>query len=144
MGRYFGITNVTQNQRVSEGRQCWKNYPFCSCHAVMHRYHWHSTDKIVSGAYDGGYRFVYDPVTNRMRCNDDDHEEEPEPEHPLDYIDADDPPTVAMTVTEILESAKREAETREEENGRLRRRGRLRRKRVYPKQSSDLGFERVR
>jgi hypothetical protein len=66
MGRYFGLFNATRNQSVSEGRQCWKAYPFCSCHAVMHRYHWQPTDEISSAAYDSCYKFIYDVQKNEM------------------------------------------------------------------------------
>lgn len=66
MGRYFGLMNLSRNQSVSEGLRCWKAYPFCDVHEVMHRYHWEPTDKIMSAAYDSSYKFVYQAGENVM------------------------------------------------------------------------------
>jgi len=63
MGRYFGIKNVTKNERVSS---YWKEDPWCNCNEVMHKFHWISTDKIFSATYDDCYNFVYDPIKLMM------------------------------------------------------------------------------
>lgn len=66
MGRYFGIANTTQNHKVSSGIECWKGYIFCSCHAVMHRYHWNNNDIIFSACYDTYTPFEFNKEDNVM------------------------------------------------------------------------------
>lgn len=70
MGRYFGIANRTTNQQVSEGGDCWKGSAFCSCHAVMHVFHWTQTDHIYSACHDTYCQFEYDKETNQMKIVD--------------------------------------------------------------------------
>lgn len=55
MGRYFGISNSSKHQLVSS---YWKGDPWCNLYAVMHKFEWKHTDKIISGAYDSRYKFV--------------------------------------------------------------------------------------
>lgn len=60
MGRYFGLYNATRNTSVSCGNRCWKGHDECDIHEVMHRYHWHVDDEILSGCYDSCNQFIYD------------------------------------------------------------------------------------
>lgn len=74
MGRHFGISNQTQNHKVSEGTSCWKGDEFCECHAVMHRFGWNSTDDIYSACYDTCCKFEYNKDNNTMNCIDITHD----------------------------------------------------------------------
>jgi hypothetical protein len=56
MGRYFGLANHTKKQRISN---YWKNSTECDIYAVMHRYNWSHTDKIVCGSYESHYRIEF-------------------------------------------------------------------------------------
>jgi hypothetical protein len=81
MGRYFGIRNRTKKQSVSG---YWKAEDFCSAHAVMHRYGWDKTDKIITAAYDTLNEIKYNAETGNMEviyitCHER-KEPEPEPE----------------------------------------------------------------
>ena len=70
MGCYYGLTNITQNTHVSEGNSCWKGFPYCEIHLVMHQFGWKSTDSIISGSYDDIYRFVFSSDKNTMSLQD--------------------------------------------------------------------------
>ena len=63
MGAYYGLYNLTKNQRVS---LYWKSNPYCDIQAVMHVFGWDITDVIISAAYSGLYLFEYDAENNQM------------------------------------------------------------------------------
>ena len=63
MGAYYGLYNLTKNQRVSS---YWKRDPYCNIEEVMHVFGWDITDIIISAAYDGLYLFEFDVTENAM------------------------------------------------------------------------------
>ena len=87
MGRYFGITNCTKNESVSD---YWKGDSWCSLYSVMHQRGWTHEDSIYSSCYDSCYDFVFDENKKARCCEflfdvpdeepEDAEEEEPEEE----------------------------------------------------------------
>ena len=67
MGRYYGIVNLTKNQKVSH---YWKNNPYCHIHCLMHQLKWSHDDNIFVKSYADAYLMEYDEETEKMELVD--------------------------------------------------------------------------
>jgi len=67
MGRYYGIVNLTKNEKVSH---YWKNDPYVNIHQVMHQLKWDHNDNIIVKSYADAYFMEYDTGTNQMKLED--------------------------------------------------------------------------
>lgn len=67
MGRYYGIVNLSKNQKVSH---YWKGDKYCNVHQVMHQLKWDHDDNIFVKSYADAYLMEYDEETEQMELVD--------------------------------------------------------------------------